>query len=326
MLDRAVYLQDAIIAFTGNQPEHADLQLCPIKWEQAKFLRDLLHPFKLCNDRIEATSRPGIDKVFPLYEVLFNELDRISTILQDPTHIDHKWMSAVYPAVVEMKIKLKRYYAKTEHPYVYGNSVILNPKWKLNLFKEDSWEEGSVEKYREQCRQSYLNNYHTQTNIISETGLSNKRPWETIVEDEEDSDQEYEHLRSTGLRTEETVFNEFDHYIGLPHKKMCTLSYWRSNSPSFPRLGMMARDYLAVSATGTGVEGQFSRSDQVMRPSRRALHASTVTDIMTYTDHLKREQREIKRWSGAEMPLGYEPVENSITICDGSALRNQSPN
>ena len=75
MLDRAVYLQDAIIAFTSNQPEHAHLQLCAIEWEQAKFLRDLLHPFKLCNDRIEATIRPGIDKVFPLYEVLFNGLD-----------------------------------------------------------------------------------------------------------------------------------------------------------------------------------------------------------------------------------------------------------
>ena len=106
-----------------------------LQWEQAKFLRDLLHPFKLYNDCIETTTLPGIDKVFPTYEVLFNELDRISTILQNPTHSDHKWMTVIYPAVVEMKIKLKRYYAKIEHPYVYGNSLILSPKWKLNLFK-----------------------------------------------------------------------------------------------------------------------------------------------------------------------------------------------
>ena len=118
MLNRAVYLQDAIVAFTSNQPEYANLQLSAVEWEQAKFLRDLLHPFKLCNDRIETTTHPGIDKVFPTYEVLFNELDRISTILQNPTHSDHKWMTAIYPAVVKMKIKLKRYYAKTEYSYV----------------------------------------------------------------------------------------------------------------------------------------------------------------------------------------------------------------
>jgi len=61
-------------------------------------------------------------------------------------------MNTIYPAVVEMKLKLKRYYAKTEHPHVYGNSIILNPRWKLSLFHQDSWEEGSVEKYRSQCR------------------------------------------------------------------------------------------------------------------------------------------------------------------------------
>ena len=166
-------------------------------------------------------------------------------------------MTAVYPAVVEMKIKLKRYYAKTEHPYIYGNSVILNPKWKLNLFREESWEEGSVEKYRDQCRQSYLNDYHSQTDIISDIALSTKRPWEAILEDD-DSDHEYEHLHSNVPPAEEAIFNEYDHYIALPNKKMGALIYWRSNSASFPKLSLMARDYLAVSATGAGVEGQFS--------------------------------------------------------------------
>ena len=226
MLDRAVYLQDAIMAFTSNQPEYAKFQLSAMEWEQAKFLRDLLHPFKLCNDRIEATSRPGIEKVFPTYEVLFNELDRISTVLQDPAHPDHKWMTAIYPTVVEMKFKLKRYYAKTEHPYVYGNSLILHPKWKLKLFRQESWEEGSVERYRDQCRQSYLNDYHNRSDIISDVALSTKWAWETMVEDEDDSDDEFEHLRGGEPEEERSIFNEFDHYIGLPHMKQNALQYW----------------------------------------------------------------------------------------------------
>ena len=205
--------------------------------------------------------------MFPTYEVLFNELDRISTILQNPTHSDHKWMTAIYPAVVEMKIKLKRYYAKTEHPYVYSNSLILSPKWKLNLFKQDSWEEGSLEKYRDQCRQSYLDDYHYRTDIITDVALSTKRSWKAVVEDDADSDEEYEHLRSHAPEDESTTFNEFDHYIGLPIRKQAILAYWRTNVTTFPKLSLMARDCFAVSATSAGVEGQFSRSGQVMQPS-----------------------------------------------------------
>ena len=76
----------------------------------------------------------------------------------------------------------------------------------------------------------------------------------------------------------------------------------------------MARDCFAVTATGAGVEGQFSRSGQVMQPSRRSLHASTVTDIMTYTDHLRRSQKEIKRCEGDGMTLADDLEEGMLTI------------
>ena len=318
MLDRAIYLQPAINSFIDNHPEHQDLKLTPIEWEQAKFLRDLLHPFKACNDRIEATSRPGIDKVFPTYEVLFNELDRLSEVLEDPTHDDYKWMNAIYPAIIEMKLKLKRYYGKTEHPSVYGNCIILNPKWKLALFRQDSWEEGSVDKYRDQCCRAYMEDYHTYDVQPTRTSFSigMKRPWESIDE-EEDSDIEYENLRKAAPSPEEATFNEYDHYVGLPvlTRKMRTLDYWRAESTSLPKLALMARDYLAVSATGAGVEGHFSRSGQVMRPSRRSLHARTVSNIMIYTDHCKRLKKEVKRWKGAGMTLGDDVIlENTESV------------
>ena len=138
-----------------------------------------------------------------------------------------------------------------------------------------------------------------------------KRPWDFV--DEEDSEAEYENLRKTAPSPEETTFHEYDHYIGLPAitRKIRTLDYWRTESSSFPKLALMARDYLAVSATGAGVEGHFSRSGQVMRPSRRSLHAATVTDIMLYTDHCRRLKKELKRWMGAGMTLEDDIVSHS---------------
>ena len=65
---------------------------------------------------------------------------------------------------------------------------------------------------------------------------------------------------------------------------MRTLDYWRAESTSPRKLALMARDYHAISATGAGVEGHFSRSGQVMRPSRRPLHAITISDHLRYYD------------------------------------------
>lgn len=82
----------------------------------------------------------------------------------------------------------------------------------------------------------------------------------------------------------------------------------------------MARDYHAVSATGAGVEGQFSRSGQVMRPSRRSLHAHTVSNIMIYTDECKRLKKEIKRWKGAGMTLGDDVASENSTSTNGDQV------
>ena len=123
-----------------------------------------------------------------------------------------------------------------------------------------------------------------------------KHPCESI-DKEEDSDVEYENLWKATPSPEETIFNEYDEYVGHPPLKygMQTLDCWRTKSTSSPKLGLMARDYHAVSATVSGVEGQFSRSGQVMRPSRRSLHARTISNIMIYTDKCKRLKKELKR-------------------------------
>jgi len=47
-----------------------------------------------------------------------------------------------------------------------------------------------------------------------------------------------------------------------------------------------------------------------MRPSRRSLHARTVSNIMIYTDHCKRLKKEVKRWKGAGMALVLENTES----------------
>ena len=88
-----------------------------------------------------------------------------------------------------------------------------------------------------------------------------KCPCESI-DKEEDSDVEYGNLRKATPSPEETIFNEYDEYVGRPPLKrgIQTLDCWRTKSTSSPKLGLMAQDYHVVLAIDAGVEGHFSRS------------------------------------------------------------------
>ena len=57
-----------------------------------------------------------------------------------------------------------------------------------------------------------------------------------------------------------------------------------------------------------------------MRPSRRSLHAHTVSNIMIYTDHCKRLKKEVKRWKGAGMTLGDDVVLENTESVDGDKV------
>ena len=87
----------------------------------------------------------------------------------------------------------------------------------------------------------------------------------------------------------------------------------------------MAWTYLAVSATRAGVESQFSKSGQVMRPSRGLLHPTTVTDIMLYSDHLKRHKEPINYSPGVRMTIVEDLAVVSEREVGSSGLATDVP-
>ena len=101
MMERAVYLRKAISTFVDSQ-NLQQFNLSTQEWDQVEYLLDLLLPIKRCNDRIEGTTRVGIDKVFWIYETLFNELDRLDDILEASKSADARWIEALQPALGAM--------------------------------------------------------------------------------------------------------------------------------------------------------------------------------------------------------------------------------
>lgn len=68
----------------------------------------------------------------------------------------------------------------------------------------------------------------------------------------------------------------------------------------------MARHTLAVPATGTGVEREFSKSRRVYQWSRSKLNASTVTDTTMLKDDFSRGAHPLVEFEGQDLMLGEE--------------------
>jgi hAT family C-terminal dimerisation region len=302
MCERAVYLRKAIEMYIDNN-QLTTLRLSKSEWDKIEYLVDLLLPFKRCNQRIESTSRPGIERVFWIYETLFNELDRLMEVLEKSKSPEAVWIEELQPALEAMRKKLSKYYGATAKAFVYGDAVILDPHCKLQLFKQPSWDKSDLEEYSEGCRTRFNIDYqglNPQSDPAST--ISKKRPYSTI------DDDDYEQMLSS-LPSDPAGDNEYDQYCNAPRlvAQVSTgaLDVWRTlSATSFPRLGLMVRNTFAVPATGAGVERQFSRSGKVETKLRARIHPETTCDIMMYKDYLANKNKALSESKLADLEIG----------------------
>jgi hypothetical protein len=101
-------------------------------------------------------------------------------------------------------------------------------------------------------------------------------------------DVEYQELLNQ--RSSKRRHNDFDRYIEIPSDANIpsSLKWWRDNYKSYPELAKMARDVLAIPASGCAVEREFSISGRIATWQRNRLNSSTIADAMFYKGALKR--------------------------------------
>jgi hAT family C-terminal dimerisation region len=78
--------------------------------------------------------------------------------------------------------------------------------------------------------------------------------------------------------------HDYDRYATLPNDPNIesSLGWWRGNQVSFPDLAKMARNTLAVPASGCPVERMFSVSGRIAAWQRSRLRDATISDSMMY--------------------------------------------
>ena len=243
---------------------------------------------------MKTTKRSDIEKVFWIYETLFNEIDRIAEAIDNAVGEETEWIEELEPAFVVMRAKLTKYYTDTSKSSVYGDEMILDPRLKLHLIKQPEWSdeqqgEFSDEKYSAACRKRYVEHYQKFTHSSHNPSTASKKRINTTMNDD-DFEQMLISLSS------DSQVNEYDAYIKASRTKerVNVLDIWRIlGKTEYFNLAMMIRDVFAVSATGAGVERQFSKSGKVKTKLRARIDPNTTSEFMMYTDLLKRKRRSL---------------------------------
>ena len=142
-----------------------------------------------------------------------------------------------------------------------------------------------AEKYSNACRERFTSDYDNGSTIstaphsnVSERRLQNAFP----------NDPEFQQAlanRSTRRRR-----CDYDRYIEVPNDPSIPsgLMWWRENHKLYPDMGKMARDVLAVPASGCVVERQFSISGRITIWQRNRLSPKIIADSMIYKGALAK--------------------------------------
>lgn len=74
------------------------------------------------------------------------------------------------------------------------------------------------------------------------------------------------------------------------------LSFWRENQSRFPAISTLARDVLAIPATGSGVERLFNTARDICHYRRGRMKSETIEELMLYlcTSRFELEMQEAK--------------------------------
>jgi hypothetical protein len=300
MLETALYLRFALDDLVGlSYQDLGKYKLNDDEWRTIGEVFTLLHPFYKLTKRFESNaSVTEIDYIFYGYGTMFDHLEDAMDTIKAKVKIPRR-SKFLLEAIEEAYEKLKEYYSLTckEETHIYSDAMILNPRGKLEIFKSVSWSSEDPKRYVKALQQRFEERYCVGEGLDDElpTVIGEKRDLSTAF----DSDSESEFGNAINRRSTQqqkpliTGPDELSQYLDegpvaydkVPIRKV--LHWWKKNASRFPTLSKMARDVLAVPASGCMIEREFSISGRIETWQRNRLSPKRISDVMMYKGALK---------------------------------------
>jgi len=293
MLQHSIYLKRPIRRYVDNLGDPFEqLVLTERKWQQAEVLLLFLLPFQRCTSRFKSNNTtPEIDYVFFAYDMLYNHIDDVKDKLRSGSGLRALHCAPfMLTAIEQMETVLRKYYEKIHFPTVYGDAMILNPRVKLSIFHEETWKDTSAEEYSSACRKRFVEqcSQHLVPRTTNCAVVIPAKRYPPVGND----DEEYERYKQQCLSLRNTQpRNEYDRYIEIPNDDdiKSSLIWWRDNAAAYSDLAKMARDVLAVPASGCSIQRQFSISGRIAIWQQSRLSPRTISNAIIYKAAVARK-------------------------------------
>ena len=154
-------------------------------------------------------------------------------------------------------------------------TAILDPRIKIELIPESL----NLENYLEEARSHFLRNY---SNTLFSSMTTSYGSTQEVEDGGTNVSFAEEIARKRRRSSVASPTDELTLYLSEPPAPISiyVLEWWKVNSIRYPRLSVMARDFLAVQATSMAPEDLFcSKGDEVERV-KRSLPYSSVQAIL----------------------------------------------
>lgn len=240
-----------------------------------------LEPFYKTTNDICANKLPTIGLV------LFF-MDHISDMIaacKDSCHYPD-WLKS---AAEDMSLKCSSYNDQVSNIFTYM-TAILDPRIKVELLPETLNSENNLVEARSHFLRNYSASHFSSVNIY---GASENKDIASVSFAEEIA-------RKKRRANISVATDELTQYLSEPPAPIQTdvLEWWKVNNSRYPRLSLMARDFLSVQATSVAPEELFSSKGDEIDRQRFGLPTSTAQALYC-----------IKSWTDGGFQLKYRSTE-----------------
>ncbi|ODM89477.1 Zinc finger BED domain-containing protein RICESLEEPER 3 [Orchesella cincta] len=238
---------------------------------------------------------PTLSDTETVYQYLFaslesytehNELKLLSLRSRTRT-VEEEW---IRKAVSSAWDKLKKYYDSSES-LVYVVATAMDPRFKLHWF-EVAWEKEYVDRAKSKLTNLWKSKYK---HAISDPHKTNDT---TLAPNPETASSQECGIANVMAKRMEKFHKQDDELkcflkepVILPSQISNGISgvlkWWKMRESDYPALSRMAKDFLAVSATGVPVERLFSNGPDLLTSRRQRLNADTIRQCMCLKQWLK---------------------------------------
>ncbi|XP_015584413.2 uncharacterized protein LOC107262684 isoform X1 [Ricinus communis] len=258
----------------------------------------------------KTTNNICTNKLLTIGLVLFfmDHISEMITICREARH-SPDWLRS---AAEEMAKKARSYNSQVCNVFTYM-TAILDPRIKSELIPESL----STENYLDEARNHFIRNYSSSHFSSMTSGYSQE------IEDGSSVSFAEEIARKKRRATMSNATDELTQYLSEPPAPIPTdvLEWWKVNSARYPRLSVMAKDFLSVQPTSVAPEELFcSKGDEIDKQRFCMSHdnAQAILCIRSWTQggiKLKYKSTEIDYERLMELAVA-SAADNSISGSD----------